>query len=128
MSTRRSFFKYLGLGAGVAAGGVVAAAAVLPDTEKQNTIKQIQDAGYNGKMMLGATYGKVAPIVPTAKVTRTSSTSGTIEFTSPPHNLIYSPTNFVEGTRKDVQITLTVGPDGNLYLNQNGKWARIVTE
>ncbi len=31
MATRRNFFKYLGLAGGVAGGGIVAAAAVLPD-------------------------------------------------------------------------------------------------
>ena len=31
MSTRRNFFKYLGLAGGVAGGGIVAAAAVLPN-------------------------------------------------------------------------------------------------
>ena len=106
MSTRRNFFNVLGLAAGVATGGIVAAAAVLPDSEKQKAIKDIQDAGYNGKLTLGTEYGV------------RHHTPGQIF----PHD------QFVPGTRKNVQVTLSVGPDGKLYLNQNGKWARIVTE
>lgn len=107
MSTRRSFFKYLGLGAGITAGGVVAAATVLPDAEKEKTIKQIKDAGFNGKLTIGATYGEIAP---------------------PKPNQFTFGTEYVPGTRKDVTVKMTVGPDGEMYLMTNGKWRRIVTE
>ena len=53
MATRRNFFMYLGLAGGVATGGVVAAAAVLPDAEKCEAIKEIKAAGYNGKLNIG---------------------------------------------------------------------------
>lgn len=107
MSTRRSFFKYLGLGAGVTAGGVVAAVTVLPDTEKEKTIQKIKAAGFNGKFRIGATYGEIVP---------------------PKPNQFTFGTEYVPGTRKDVTASLTVGPDGEMYLMTNGKWRRIVTE
>ena len=107
MSTRRSFFKFLGLGAGVTAGGVVVAAAVLPDTDKSKAIQEIKAAGFNGKLTLGAEYGEIVP---------------------PKPNQYTFGREYVPGTRKNVQASIAVGPDGNLYLNQNGKWARIVTE
>ena len=45
MSTRRNFFKYLGLAGGIAGGGVVAAAAVLPDPEQAKCVKEIKNTG-----------------------------------------------------------------------------------
>jgi hypothetical protein len=107
MATRRNFFKYLGLGAGVASGGVVAAAAILPDSDKSKAIKEIQADGFNGKLTLGAEYGEIVP---------------------PKPNQYTFGREYVAGTRKNVQASIAVGPDGNLYLNQNGKWRRIVTE
>ena len=106
MSTRRNFFKYLGLGAGVAAGGVVAAAAVLPDTEKEKAIQEIKAAGFNGRLTLGSEYG--------------------VQHHTP--GQVFAQYQFVPSNRQNVKVTFAVGPDGNLYLNQNGKWAKIVTE
>jgi hypothetical protein len=107
MATRRNFFKYLGLAGGIAGGGVVAAAAVLPDTERAKCIKEIQSTGYNGKLTLGTEYGELLPTEP-----------NTFRFGS----------QFVPGTQRHVKVTMTVGPDGELYLNTNDKWRRIVTE
>lgn len=107
MATRRNFFKYLGLASGVAGGGIVAAAAVLPDSEKTKSIKEIESIGHNGKLTLGAEYGKLRPIEP-----------NTFRFGS----------QFVSGTERHVKASMTVGPDGEMYLLTNGKWRRIVTE
>jgi hypothetical protein len=106
MATRRNFFKYLGLAGGVAGGGIVAAAAVLPDADKCETIKEIQAAGHNGKMMIGAEYGQLAP----------------------PNGIISCGPRFIPETYKHVSASMTVGPDGEMYLMTNGKWRRIVTE
>lgn len=107
MATRRNFFKYLGLAGGVVGGGVVAAAALLPDSKKAECIKQIQSAGSNGKLTLGAEYGEIVP---------------------PKPNQYTFGREYVPGTRKNVQVSMTVGPDGEFYLMTNGKWRRIVTE
>jgi len=106
MATRRNFFKYLGLAGGVATGGVVAAAAILPDNEKCEVIKEIEAASYNGKLRIGTEYGQLAP----------------------PDGTISCGPRFVPGTQKHVTASMTVGPDGEMYLLTNGKWRRIVTE
>jgi hypothetical protein len=110
MGTRRNFFKYLGLAGGVATGGVVAAAAVLPDTEKCEAVKQIKAADYNNKLSIGAEYGRIAP---------TDNNGGIFSYGNP---------RFVPGTQKQVAVSMIVGPDGEMYLLTNGKWRRIVTE
>lgn len=107
MATRRSFFKYLGLAGGIAGGGVVAAAVVLPDSEKAKCIKEIESSGYNGKLMIGAEYGELRPTEP---------------------NTYYFGPQFVPGTQKHVKASMTVGPDGEMYLLTNNKWRKIVTE
>ena len=107
MATRRNFFKYLGLAGGIAGGGVVAAAAVLPDSDQAKCIKEIESIGYNGKLAIGAEYGKLRPTEP---------------------NTFHFGPQFVPGTQRHVKASMTVGPDGNMYLYTNGKWRRIVTE
>jgi len=107
MATRRNFFKYLGLAGGVAGGGIVAAAAVLPDSEKTEYVKQIESAGFSGKLTLGAEYGELRPTEP---------------------NAYHFGPQFVPGTQRHVKASMTVGPDGEFYLMTNSKWRRIVTE
>ena len=34
---------------------------------------------------------------------------------------------FVPGTENEVSVKMVVGPDGELYLNVNGQWKRILT-
>ncbi len=107
MATRRNFFKYLGLAGGVAGGGIVAAAVVLPDPAQAKCVKEIENAGYNGKLTLGAEYGELRPTEP---------------------NTFHFGPQFVPGTQSHVKASMTVGPDGEMYLYTNGKWRRIVTE
>jgi hypothetical protein len=106
MSTRRNFFKYLGLAGGVAGGGIVAAAAVLPDSEKTKCIKEIESNGHN-RLNIDAEYGELHP--------------------TEPNTVCFGP-QFVPGTQKYVKASMTVGPDGEMYLMTNGKWRKIVTE
>jgi hypothetical protein len=109
MSTRRNFFKYLGLAGGVAGGGIVAAAAVLPDPEKTECIKKLDNTMTN--IQFQQTYGQRLP---------DPAPFGNCMFVHDP--------KYVPGTRKDVAVKMNVGPDGELYLKVNGKWRRIVTE
>lgn len=105
MTTRRNFFKVLGLGAGVAATGVAGAAALVAATPgKSEVVKQLEKVD-NNSITFTAAYGEEIP--------------------RPPSNTFY-----VHATRShnSVKATIKVGPDGNMYLKQNGKWARIVTE
>ena len=110
MATRRNFFKYLGLAGGVAGGGVVAVAAMLPKDKPKN-IEQLDSGSH---LQLRATYGEtIGPgtITPTNKLSVFSQ----------------SP-DFVPGTAKQVDVSFKPGPDGELYLKVNGKWRKVVTE
>jgi len=109
MTTRRNFFKYLGLAGGVAGGGIVAAAAVLPDPEKTECVKKIENAMSN--IQFQQTYGQRLP-----------------DPASPSNHMFIREPRYVSGTRKDVNVGMNVGPDGEMYLKINGKWRRIVTE
>jgi hypothetical protein len=112
MATRRNFFKYLGLAGGVAGGGIVAAAAVLPDPNKAECINQIQQSSGFG-LNLTHTYG-VEESKPSV-----ASHYNTISVAQK---------NYVPGTEKTVNLGLNVGPDGEMYLKINDKWRRVVTE
>jgi len=119
MNTRRNFFKVLGFAGGVAASGVAGAAAIIASSEKSEEVKQIEkieaagSAGYSSKLTLGSEYGQFAP--PDVNRLNRFTISGI-----GPH--------FVPGTRKQVKVSMTVGPDGEMYLKTNGKWRKIVTE
>ena len=109
MATRRNFFKYLGLAGGVAGGGVVAAAAMLPDPEKAECVKQIDSTMTN--VQFHQTYGKKLP---------DPAQLGNYVYVHQPR--------YVPGTKKEVAVGMNVGPDGEMYLKVNGKWRKIVTE
>jgi hypothetical protein len=109
MATRRNFFKYLGIAGGVATGGVVAAAAVLPNSDKAECVEKLNATPSN--LSFHQTYGErlLDPAPPSN------------------HMFIHEP-KYVPGTRKEVAVGMNVGPDGELYLKVNGKWRKIVTE
>ena len=109
MATRRNVFKYLGLAGGVAGGGIVAAAAVLPDSEKAECVKKLNTTTTN--LSFHQTYGQRLPDL---------ASSSNYVFVNEPR--------YVPGTRKEVAVGMNVGPDGELYLKVNGKWRKIVTE
>jgi hypothetical protein len=112
MTTRRSFFKYLGMGTGVAAGGAAAVVTMLPK-DKPKHIEQL-DGGAN--LQLRATYGERLALgtgTPTNKLNVFSFNQGP---------------EFVPGTEKQIDVTFKPGPDGELYLKVNGKWRKVVTE
>ena len=115
MATRRNFFKYLGLASGVATGGVVAAAAVLPDSEKTAAIEQMKRQNSSGLQFTGR-YGVEAPKC--NNITPHSSYA----------ILCSDERKFIPGTEKNVNIAMNVGPDGEMYLKINDKWRKIVTE
>ena len=123
MTTRRKFFQVLGLGAGVAAGGAVAAASVLPNTENKKIIDQIKQ-NKEGTLSFHTTYGEEVQ----ERMRLSSDHTLHLGTTTPSQKLyVYEP-KYVPGTRKDVIVGLKPGPDGELYLKVNGKWRRIVTE
>ena len=123
MATRRNFFKYLGLAGGVATGGVVAAAAVLPNSENKEIIDKIKE-NKEGTLSFHTTYGEQVK-----ERMRIKSTDDLRLGTVTPSQKLYSyQPNYVPGTTKQVIVDFKPGPDGELYLKVNGKWRKIVTE
>ena len=123
MTTRRKFFQVLGLGAGVATGGVVAAAAVLPNPENKEVIDKIKK-NKEGTLSFHTTYGEEVK----ERMRITSDLDLHLGTVTPSQKLyVYEP-NYVPGTTKQVIVDFKPGPDGELYLKTNGKWRKIVTE
>jgi hypothetical protein len=123
MTTRRKFFQVLGLGAGVATGGVVAAAAVLPNPENKEVIDKIKK-NKEGTLSFHTTYGEEVK----ERMRITSDLDLHLGTETPSQKLyVYQP-NYMPGTTKQVTVDFKPGPDGELYLKTNGKWRKIVTE
>jgi hypothetical protein len=123
MATRRKFFQVLGLGAGVATGGVVAAAAVLPNPENKEVIDKIKK-NKEGTLSFHTTYGEEVK----ERMRITSDLDLHLGTETPSQKLyVYQP-NYMPGTTKQVTVDFKPGPDGELYLKVNGKWRKIVTE
>lgn len=110
MATRRNFFKYLGIAGGVAGGGIVAAAAMLPKDKP----KYIEQLDHGSHLQLRATYGE------TFKLGTETPTNKLSVFSQGPE--------YVPGTTEQVTVDFKPGPDGELYLKVNGKWRKVVTE
>ena len=111
MSTRRNFFKYLGLAGGVAGGGIVAAAAVLPDPENKKIVDKIKE-NKEGTLSFHTTYGEEV------KERMRLSADHDLHLgteTSSQGLYVYQP-NYVPGTTKQVVVDFKPGPDGELYL------------
>ena len=111
---RRKFFQFLGLGAGAAAlGGKAVAATIIPNKEKTDAVKKIEERS-------GHSYGEVT-------IQRDYGQGRNYDF------FIDSSGNVRDiatqsPARKISEVSMTPGPDGELYLKLNGKWRKIVTE
>ena len=123
MATRRNFFKYLGLAGGVAGGGIVAAAAVLPNSDSKKITDQIKN-NKEGTLSFHTTYGEEVQ----ERMRLSSDHTLHIGTTAPSQKLYAYQPNYVPGTTKQVVVDFKPGPDGELYLKVNGKWRKIVTE
>ena len=110
-ATRRSFAKTLGL-AGLLVAGVEGYKEVkerivykqdeIPSEELQ---KQIDTKPV---LQLRATYGTPKPVTPWSQYT-----------------IVGFGEEYVEGTRKEVQVDIVPGPDGKLYVKELDKWRKI---
>ena len=107
---RRKFFQLLGLGAGAAAlGGKAVAATIIPNKEKTDAVKKIEEhSGYS--------YGEVS--------IRRDYDQKRMRINSPG----YFGIGTSSPTTKLSEVSMTPGPDGELYLKLNGKWRKVVTE
>ena len=132
MATRRNFFKYLGLAGGVASGGIVAAAAVLPDNSKKECIEQIEknikNSGYSIQFI--DTYGeeKKERVRVSSDGNWGIATNKDMSYSGTVDTYVFHKPQYVPGTENHVVVGMKAGPDGELYLKVNGKWRRIITE
>jgi len=150
MTDRRKFLRNGGL-LGAFALGAAAPVVIEKVRETQvpvpvagvdpNIIKQIEEV-CPANVTFTSTYGKIAPPPPPTngmqfytvgssynEVMRISSDGSLGIGTSSPYgNLFGSGGNrFVPGTEKQVSVKMVPGPDGELYINVNGQWKRVLT-
>ena len=112
-----------------------------------NIIKQIEEI-CPANVTFTSTYGEIAPPPPPPPPSNgmsfyTVSSGGTVGYnevmridssgnlgigTSSPYGNLYNGTKrFVPGTEKQVSVKMVPGPDGELYINVNGQWKRVLT-
>jgi len=142
MSDRRKFLRNGGL-LGMFAMG--AAAPVLAEKIREtqvpagvdpNIIKQIEQVG-PANVTFTSTYGKIAPPPPPPQFNGSSffvvgSSGGSYNEvmridSSGNLGIGGSSKRFVPGTEKQVSVKMVPGPDGELYINVNGQWKRVLT-
>ena len=113
-----------------------------------NIIKQIEEI-CPANVTFTSTYGEIAPPPPPPPPSNgmsfyTVGSGGTVGYnevmridssgnlgigtSSPYDNLLFNGTKrFVPGTEKQVNVKMVPGPDGELYINVNGQWKRVLT-
>jgi len=145
MNGRRNFVKGFGLLSAVLAGGVTAStpsrepvldspAVPNPDLTPvseaidPSIVAQLEEDSTN--LSLTRTYGEIAPPEPQPPGHYLFGSSGgeVMRITSGGGLMIGGVgKKFVPGTEKQVDVKMAPGPDGELYLNLNGKWKRVLT-
>jgi len=146
MLERRKFLRSGGILGFLAMGAAAAPVVVEKIRETQvpapvagvdpNIIKQIEEI-CPANVTFTSTYGKIAPPPPPPQFNGSSffvvgSSGGSynevmrIDSTG---NLGIggSTKRFVPGTEKQVSVKMVPGPDGELYINVNGQWKKILT-
>jgi hypothetical protein len=153
---RRGFVKGFGLFSAMLAGASVARAAntapqlgnsVVPipnssaisETVDPAIISLIEEQASN-HLQLTHTYGEIAPPPPPLPSSLNGSvlvsnwaTGGTTTGSflqinaNGGVNIGGNNKQFVPGTENEVSVKMVPGPDGELYLNVNGQWKRILT-
>lgn len=105
-----------------------------------NIIKQIEEI-CPPNVTFCSTYGEIAPPPPPSppnayqfagnsynEVMRLDSSGNLGIGTSSVYGNLYNGTKrFVPGTEKQVSVKMVPGPDGELYINVNGEWKRVLT-
>jgi hypothetical protein len=149
MSDRRKFLRNGGLLGAFALG---AATPVLAEKIREtqvpaplagvdpNIIKQIEEV-CPANVTFCSTYGEIAPPPPPPPPPQfTGSSFYTVgSVTGSSYNEVMridssgnlgiggSSKRFVPGTEKQVSVKMVPGPDGELYINVNGQWKRVLT-
>ena len=84
-------------------------------------------------LQLKATYGEIAPPPPPPTYNGMYVISGSsigqerMHFGSDGNTLMFNHKHFVPGTEKQQSVKMVPGPDGELYLNINGQWKKVLT-
>jgi len=149
MSDRRKFLRNGGL-LGMFAMGAATPIVIEKIRETQvpaplagvdpNIIKQIEEI-CPANVTFCSTYGEIAPPPPPPPPLSTNSfyTVGSNTATYNGYNEVMridssgnlgiggSSKRFVPGTEKQVSVKMVPGPDGELYINVNGQWKRVLT-
>ena len=151
---RRQFIKGLSLFSALAAGATVAQAQsataalggpnvsdsnnnAIGEAVDPNVIAQLEEQ-HTSSLALTQTYGEIAPPPPPPTLISTDGsmcfsgssnwvTSALVINQSGNVCINGSNKNFVPGTEKRVDVKMAPGPDGELYLNVNGQWKKVVT-
>jgi len=150
MSDRRKFLRNGGL-LGMFAMGAATPVVIEKVRETQvpapvagvdpNIIKQIEEI-CPANVTFCSTYGEIAPPPPPPPPLSTNSfyTVGSSNLSYSGYNEVMridssgnlgigggSSKRFVPGTEKQVSVKMVPGPDGELYINVNGQWKRVLT-
>ena len=98
-----------------------------------NIIKQIEEI-CPANVTFTSTYGKIAPPPPpppsygSSFYTIGSGGNEVMRIDSSGNlGIGGSSKRFVPGTEKQVSVKMVPGPDGELYINVNGQWKRVLT-
>lgn len=110
MNKRREFLKGAGLIGGLA-GLLVGAKVVINEKERNNreTIKEIESIAPQ-VLELNTKYGEI---------------DNTVQ--SPYAIGGYTGTRFKPGTERTMKVKFLPGPDGELYIQTNGTWKKVIT-
>ena len=154
INDRRKFVKGLGLFSAVLAGAAVVRAesaapqlgnSVVPVPTSSAVSKAIDPAiislieeQASNHLQLTHTYGEIAPPPPPLPSSLNGSVLISDWTTGSSASFLQINANggvniggknkqFVPGTENEVSVKMVVGPDGELYLNVNGQWKRILT-
>jgi hypothetical protein len=142
VASRRKFLKGFGLLGAVVAG---ASAPVIIERTKEvqvplpfpksdpNVIAKIEEQT-PATITLLSKYGEIAPPPPPVAINNNGYgviSNGSYITTATPNFGSFSISSgdkkFVPGTEKEVSVKMVPGPDGELYLNVNGTWKKVLT-
>ena len=148
MNGRRNFVKGFGLLSAVLAGGAAVSAQssdavlgspVVPDPDltpvspaiDPSIVSKLEEDSTS--LSLTRTYGELAPPEPQPAydgyfIGNSTGYTEAMRLTASGGLMIGNNNKkFVPGTEKQVNVKMVPGPDGELYLNLNGKWKRVLT-
>ena len=155
MNGRRQFIKGFGIFSAVFAGSAVARTqsavtavggsgipndniAIHSEAADPAVVAQLEEQ-HTSSLALTQTYGEIAPPPPpqptyvgvdgsTLCFTGSSYITSAMTINQSGNVCINGPRkNYVPGTEKQVDVKMAPGPDGELYLNINGQWKKVLT-